>query len=131
MALCSHTLNTSKGRRLKNKRQINLVREYLLSMPEVAEIPHFEKTSFRIENKIIAAYDEKNNRLSIKLCEKDQDIFSLIDNSAIYPIPIKWGEQGWTFVYLDKLKNNIIKDILLIAYNNVAPKRLKINSGKG
>ena len=108
-----------------SKKQISFVREYLLGLPEVIEKPHFEKTSFRIGNKIITTYDENNNRLSIKLSEKDQDMLSLIDRSVIYPIPNKWGKQGWTFVHLDKLSNNIIKDILIIAYDTVAPKRLK------
>ncbi len=130
MVLCSNTLNTGKGSNLKRGKQINFVRDFLLGLPEVVEKPHFGKTSFTISNKIIASFDEKFNRLSVKLSEKDQDLFSLIDNSVIYLVPKKWGKQGWTFVHLEKLSNNIIKNLLISAYNSVAPKRLKIISNK-
>lgn len=130
MALRSYTLNSSKGGNLKRGKQIYFVRDFLLGLPEVVEKLHFEKTSFTISNKIIASFDEKFNRLSVKFSEKDQDLFSLIDNSVIYPVPNKWGKRGWTFVHLDKLSNNIIKNLLTSAYNSVAPKRLKIISNK-
>ena len=99
-------------------------RKIALSFPETNEQPHFEKTSFRIGKKIFATYDAKENLACIKLSETDQDIFSLIDKTIIYPIPNKWGKQGWTFVNLQKVPAKIFKDALSAAYCEVAPKKL-------
>ncbi len=51
----------------------------------------FEKTSFRIKKKIFATYDGVNDRACIKLSAIDQDIYSKIDATIIYPVPNKWG----------------------------------------
>lgn len=75
-------------------------RAIALSLPEAEESPHFEKTSFRIRKKIFATYDAKKDRATLKLSEIDQDVFSAADRSVIYPVPNKWGRQGWTFVEL-------------------------------
>jgi hypothetical protein len=60
----------------------------------------------------------------LKFSESDQDVFSIIDETLIYPVPNKWGKQGWTFVVLDKLDNEIIEDAVKKAYCEVAPKKL-------
>jgi predicted DNA-binding protein (MmcQ/YjbR family) len=104
--------------------QIDFLRQFALSLPETTEDPHFEKTSFRVRKKIFATYDEKNNRACLKLSEIDQDVFSTIDKAAIYPVPNKWGKQGWTLIELDKLGNEVLEDALKKAYSEVAPKKL-------
>ena len=48
----------------------------ILDFPEITVEPHFEKISFRVKNKIFATYDEKNNRVTVKLSECEQDNFS-------------------------------------------------------
>ncbi len=101
-----------------------IVRKLALSFPEVTEAPHFEKTSFRIRNKIFLTYDNKNKRACIKLSEIDQSIFSEIDRSIIYPLANKWGQQGWTIIELNKVDRNIFFDALTTSYCEVAPKKL-------
>lgn len=54
-------------------------------------------------------------------------MFSLIDNSVIYAVPNKWGNQGWTLMELDRLDNEILKDALTTAYCEVAPKKLAVS----
>ena len=106
-------------------KQIEHMRTFALSLPETSEEPHFEKTSFRVKKKIFASYDEKQNRLCVKFSEIDQNVFSLIDKNNIYPVPNKWGKQGWTFIQLDKLDDEIMKDAIITAYNEVIKKRNK------
>lgn len=103
-------------------KQIEFLRNFALSLPETSEVPHFEKTSFRVKKKIFATYDEKNNRACLKLSEIEQNVFSLIDKKVIYAVPNKWGKQGWTFIELDKINNNILEDALKTAYYHAAPK---------
>lgn len=103
---------------------INHLRKIALSFPEVTEEPHFEKTSFRVKNKIFATYDDKNKRTCIKLSEIDQDVFSLSDKNTIYPVDNKWGKQGWTFIEMNKVHKHLFSDALTNAYCEVAPKKL-------
>ncbi len=105
-------------------KQIDYLRKCALSLPETTEEPHFEKTSFRVKKKIFVTYDELNNRACLKFSENDQYAFSTIDKSVIYPVPNKWGQQGWTLIELDKLDDKIIEDAVKTAYCGVAPKKL-------
>ncbi len=95
-----------------------------LSFPETTEQPHFEKTSFRVGKKIFATYDKELNRVCIKLSEIDQDVFCTYHKEVIYPVPNKWGKQGWTFIELKKVPKEMFVDALTTAYCEVAPKKL-------
>lgn len=96
------------------------------SFPEVQESLHFEKTSLRIKNKIFATYDFGMHSATLKLSEVDQDVFTKMNPGKIYPVPNKWGKQGWTIVELGTLEKDILKDALTCAYCTVAPKKLAV-----
>jgi hypothetical protein len=99
-------------------------REMALSFPESSELPHFENTSFRIGKKIFATLNERENRACLKLSEIDQSVFCSFDKTVIYPVPNKWGKQGWTLVDLKKVKKEMFKDALTTAFCTVAPKKI-------
>jgi len=105
-------------------KQIDLLRQTALSLPETTEEPHFEKTSFRVKKKIFATYNPTNKWATLKFSEIDQDVFTKIGNGAIYPVPNKWGKQGWTHVELDKLPDELINDAITTAYCTVAPEKM-------
>jgi len=94
-----------------------------LSFPGVVELPHFDKTSFRISKKIFATLNEKENRACIRLSAIDQSVFCAFDLTIIYPVPNKWGKQGWTLINLSKIKKTMLKDALSQAYEFVVAKR--------
>ncbi|OIV42957.1 MmcQ/YjbR family DNA-binding protein [Flavobacterium johnsoniae] len=100
-------------------------RKTALSFENAIEEPHFEKTSFRVNKKIFATFDEKNNRAVLKLNEIDQSVFCASSEMIFYPIPNKWGKQGWTIVELSKVRPEMFEDALLLSYQNVAPKKKK------
>lgn len=95
-------------------------REYCLLFPDSQELPHFEKTSFRYGKKIFATIDKKNNRACIKLSAGNQDVFSQVPGKVIYPVPNKWGQQGWTFAELDRADKRILKQMVELAYREVS-----------
>ena len=97
----------------------------------VEESPHFEKTSFRVNKKIFLTIEEKNCRGCLKLSEIDQDIFAKMDSKSFYAVPNKWGQQGWTFVELKKVKKEIFSDALMAAYCEVAPSKLSSKYKQG
>jgi len=95
-----------------------------LSLPEVVELPHFEKTSFRVAKKIFATLDKEKGIGCIKLSEVDQSAFCAFDKNVIYPVPNKWGKQGWTNINIALIKDDMLQDALHSAYCEVAPKKL-------
>lgn len=97
---------------------------WALAFPEVIQLPHFEKTSFRIRKKIFATLDTVSQKAVVKLSEVDQSVFSDYDPSIIYPVPGAWGKQGWTMIELKKVRKAMFKDALQTAYCAVAPKAL-------
>lgn len=96
---------------------LEMLQKMALSLGGVTEQPHFEKTSFRVKNKIFATYDDKLKIACVKLSESDQDIFSLTDSLSIYPVKNKWGKQGWTLIEMNKIKKRLFADLLKAAYD--------------
>lgn len=98
-------------------------RKLALAFPGATEEPHFEKTSFRYKKKIFAAYDEKNNRATLKLSLINQSVFSSYEGGTVfYPIPNAWGKKGYTFVDLAKVRKDMFADALGLAYEEVGGK---------
>lgn len=99
-------------------------RKLVLSFEEVTEQPHFEKTSFRVNKKIIATLDLRKQKACFKLSEIDQSVFCSYHPQRIYPATGAWGKQGWTIFELESAPIEMIKDALTLSYCNVAPKTL-------
>lgn len=97
---------------------------YALSLPEATEEPHFEKKSYRVKKKIFATVGMEADFFVVKLTPIQQSVFCKWDESACHPIPNKWGLQGWTRVYFEKVDEDFLKDIVKASYSNVAPKKL-------
>ena len=108
----------------------SIFRELALSFPETTEAPHFEKTSFRVRNKIFATLDLKKHQACIRLSPIDQDVFSSFDIQIVYPLANKWGKQGWTLVELNKVREDLFRDILRCGYCTVAPQKLAEQVGQ-
>lgn len=100
------------------------LQHYALSLPEATEDPHFEKQSYRVKKKIFATGSEQGAFFVVKLTAMQQSVFCKWDESACHPVPNKWGLQGWTRVYFEKVEPEFLEDIVKTAYANVAPKKL-------
>jgi hypothetical protein len=99
------------------------LRKLALSFPEAEEMPHFEKTSFRIRKKIFATLDMKNQRCVVKLSVIDQSVFCGYNIKIVYPVKGAWGRQGWTIIELRKVSRPLFADALTTAYCTVAPEK--------
>lgn len=102
---------------------IETFRTLALSFPEATEEPHFEKTSFRIKKKIFATLDANKNLGVLKFNEIEQSVFCASSEKFFYPVPNKWGQQGWTIVDLTKVPEAMLQDALSVSYDTVAPKK--------
>ena len=102
---------------------IDMFRQLALSFPEVQELPHFEKASFRINKKIFATLWEEKNLAMVTLSLIDQSVFCDYDKTIIYPVPGAWGQKGCTYIDLKKIKKAMLKDALSCAYQNISAKK--------
>lgn len=103
---------------------IDTVKQLALAYEAAEEHPHFDRISFRVKKKIFATIDIKRNRVTLKLSEMDQDIFSNMAKDTIYAVPNKWGKHGWTFIELETVDLEVMKGALTAAYCEVASKKL-------
>ncbi|GAB3933512.1 MmcQ/YjbR family DNA-binding protein [Mucilaginibacter myungsuensis] len=100
-------------------------RRLALFHPDVEELPHFEKTSFRWRNKIFATLRESDGLAMVQLSLTDQDVFCSFDNgSAFYPVPNAWGKKGSTFVNFDLVREDMLADAINCAYQTLISKQL-------
>ena len=104
---------------------VNVFKKLALSFPDAVELPHFEKTSFRVGNKIFATLSIETKLAVIKLSEVDQSVFCAFDKDIIYPVENKWGKQGWTVIRLEKVRKDMLRDALSTAYNEVFQNKTK------
>jgi hypothetical protein len=102
----------------------NELKNVALQLPEVIEAPHFDKTSFRVNNKIFLTYDAHTHTANIKLSPIQQSVYCEIDEKVIYPVPNKWGQQGWTILNLSLINERLLKEAIQTAYCEIAPKKL-------
>lgn len=95
-----------------------------LSFPFAEASPHFERIAFKIKGKkIFATLDEAKAIAVLKLSPVDQSVFCDFGKGAVYPVPNKWGAQGWTTFELKKLTKEFLQDALNTAYQQVAVKK--------
>jgi hypothetical protein len=100
-------------------------RQIALSLPDVTEQPHFHRAAFRVKKGIFTTLDETARQANVRLSEIDQDVFSSFDRSVIFPIPNKWGKQGWTTIDLDKVPIDMLTDALKTAHHHIMSKSNK------
>lgn len=100
-------------------------RQIALALPGTTEHPHFDKRAFKVNKRIFATLWEKERLLMIKLSLIDQSVFSSFDPNVIYPVPNKWGLQGCTFIELNKVPLEMLKDALHTAWQTINIKKKK------
>jgi predicted DNA-binding protein (MmcQ/YjbR family) len=96
------------------------------SFPGTEEHPHFERIAFKVTKKrIFATLHEESATANIKLSAVDQSVFCNFGKTAVYPVPNKWGLQGWTTFELTKVPQELILDALNAAYQAVLKGKVK------
>ena len=100
------------------------------SLPGTEQNPHFDRVAFKVTGRrIFASLLEESNSANIKLSLEEQKVFCEYDASAIYPVPNKFGLQGWTTFDLSKVSQELVSEALLSAYNDVLADKKKKAKG--
>jgi predicted DNA-binding protein (MmcQ/YjbR family) len=99
-------------------------REMALSFPGTEENPHFDRAAFKVVKKrIFASLHEETRTANVKLSPADQQVLCAFDKDVVYPIPNKFGLQGWTTFDLEKIPSELMLDALNSAYQDVVKTR--------
>jgi len=100
-------------------------KQMALSFPGTASQPHFNRTAFKVTGRrIFATLHGESESVNIVLVPEEQKTFCTMDK-AIYPVPNKWGVNGWTTFELSKVESSVILDALNSAYEDVLKSKKK------
>ncbi|MFN6176031.1 MAG: MmcQ/YjbR family DNA-binding protein [Flavobacteriales bacterium] len=101
-----------------------LIRPLALELPGALEQDHFGKPAFSVKKKIFCTWWVHEERAVIKLTPEQQAEWCAELPDAFAPLPNKWGQHGWTNVYLPVVNERTMRHILDRAWRNVCPKWL-------
>ncbi len=97
---------------------VKTFKQLALSFQGTEENFHFERIAFKVIGKrIFATLHEQSETANMKFSISDQSMYCSFDKANIYPVPNKFGLQGWTTFELKEVPVELISDALLTAYN--------------
>jgi hypothetical protein len=100
-------------------------RRLALSFPETEERAHMGHPDFRVAGKIFASLSyPQEGWAMVKLTPEQQQEFVHDQPEMFIPVKGGWGKQGCTNVLLKKARKPVVRQALLAAWCNRAPKHL-------
>jgi hypothetical protein len=97
-------------------------RSLALSLPEAVEQDHHGRPSFRVGGKIFATL-WSDERMNVMLDEGG--ILTAIDAAPDACEPVRWGKRlAAVGVYLDRVDVELLRELLIDAWEQKAPRRL-------
>ena len=100
------------------------IRALALSLPEVEEHPHFDRTSFRVRGKIFSTMTADGEQVMVKLPLEIKAAVEQAHPDAFVPLPGAWGRSGATLLVIAAMKDDEMADLVRLAWKQVAPKKL-------
>jgi hypothetical protein len=100
-------------------------RRIALSFPQVTESAHMGHPDFRVNNRIFATLDYPARGWGmVKLTPEQQDWLVRAAPKVFVPVVGAWGRAGNTNVKLRPARKAMVREALMTAWRNLAPKRL-------
>jgi hypothetical protein len=103
------------------------LRAIALSLPGVAEYPHFDRRAFKARV-TFATLAPDGATANIKFSPDEQALKCLVAEDAFAPIPNAWGRRGWTVATLAALSEAELRAALETAWRHAQPKRAKVSA---
>lgn len=100
-------------------------------MPEAAQASHFGKADFRVRNKIFATLDGAAERGSLKVRSEIQGLLVSARPHVFVPAAGAWGNSGWTYVMLEHVELDELRELVADAWRLIAPARLAARHAEG
>jgi hypothetical protein len=103
----------------------NDFRRIALSLPQVTEAAHMGHPDFRVRNRIFATLGYPGRGWGmVKLTPEQQDWLVRAEPGAFTPVTGAWGRGGCTNVNLRAARKGMVREALITAWRNQAPKKL-------
>jgi hypothetical protein len=99
-------------------------RSLALSLPEAVEAAHMDHPDFRVRGKIFATLGPDESWGMVKLTPEQQATFLRTESGVFKPASGAWGRRGATIVRLADADAASVRQALIAAWRNTAPKRL-------
>ena len=99
-------------------------RSLALALPEAVEKAHMGHPDFRVGGKIFATLGPREAWGMVKLTPELQAIFVRTEPKVYQPCQGTWGKRGCTYVLLPRATEPSVRQALVAAWRNTAPKRL-------
>jgi len=99
-------------------------RSLALSLPEAAEDAHMAHPDFRVRGKIFATLGPDEDWGMVKLTPDQQASFVRTEPNVFQAVKGAWGRRGCTYVRLDVAQELTVRQAMILAWRNTAPKRL-------
>jgi len=99
-------------------------RSLALAMPEATEESHMNHPDFRVRGKIFATLGPKEAWGMVKLTPELQGVFIRTEPKVFEPVKGAWGRKGCTYVHLEEASEPSVRQALIVAWRNTAPKKL-------
>ncbi len=105
---------------------LDQVRRYALSLPEVTEQPHFNYGSFRVRGKIFVTVPPDGQHLHVFVGEEQRELALAVH--ATFVEKLWWGGKVVGLrVDLAKADGKVVKELMHQAWTRKAPKKLAGN----
>jgi hypothetical protein len=92
-----------------------------LSLPDAVEGAHMGHSDFRVKGKIFASLPDESQGV-LRLTPKYQAELIAMSPEVFSPCVGAWGRKGWTFVHLKAARVGVVRSLMGVAHENVAPK---------
>jgi hypothetical protein len=102
------------------------VRKLAISLPDAAEVAHFDRAAFRTPRKIFATLAGDGADLNLMFDLATQEFFCERAPQALKPHPSEWGKQGATRVDLKRVDEDTLLSALTAAHALAAPAPKKV-----
>ena len=100
-------------------------RNIALSLPEAEEHEHMNHPDFRVRGKIFATFPSRDESIAmVKLTPAQQALFIQAEPVVFAPVKGGWGRRGATTVCMEAADETVVRNALIAAYSNVAPRAL-------
>src|SRR5436190_804999 len=102
----------------------NEFRDLALTLPEAEEGAHMGHADFRVRGKIFATLGPDEDWGMAKLKPEQQALFVRSEPAVFQPVKGGWGRGGATRIELEAATEPSVRQALVAAWRNTAPKRL-------
>jgi len=99
-------------------------RKLALSLPEASESAHMQHPDFRVRGKVFATLEPDQEWGMVKLTPDEQASFLHAEPDVFKPASGAWGRGGCTIVRLGDADGATVREALIAAWRNTAPKKL-------